>query len=115
MNELELTAIKQRVEAATPGPWPLVKKGNSVPSLAIEGICGVMSYSRPANAEFIAHAREDVPALLAEVERLQTRNRTLNHALKQVDELIHDGATVAELRRCCDVIVDAVSVRPEDV
>ena len=32
---------------------------------------------REANAAFIAHAREDVPALVAEVRRLRTENAAL--------------------------------------
>lgn len=34
-----------------------------------------------ANFEFIAHARGDIPALLAEVERLRSENQTLREDL----------------------------------
>ena len=49
-----LEEIRSRAEAATPGPWEI----------------GV-TYNHGRNATFIAHAREDIPYLLAEVERLQ--------------------------------------------
>ena len=47
MTREQLDAIRVRVDAATPGPWQVM-----------------------ATASFIASAREDVSALLAEVERL---------------------------------------------
>ncbi|MEK4178508.1 hypothetical protein NSQ61_02780 [Aeribacillus sp. FSL K6-1121] len=69
----ELVAISERAEKASPGPW--VKTF----ATGIEIVCdfetkiisddsGVIRYS---DAEFIAHAREDVPKLVAEVERLR--------------------------------------------
>jgi hypothetical protein len=77
---LDLEAIKARAEAATPGPWKLW--GMSVQS--DRHGTGEVDYSqtiaqtldpdrglRTFNAQFIAHAREDVPALVVEVERLR--------------------------------------------
>ena len=67
---LDLEAIRQRVEAATPGPWELIGGGEFVTGadvLVAPDDGGVTA----DNAIFIAHAREDVPALLAEVERLR--------------------------------------------
>lgn len=87
--DLDLDAIKARVEAATPGPWKAdggeVSQHWSRPEpwqevVSTEVSC--MSYcyggtargvERDADAEFIAHARTDVPALVAEVERLRAR------------------------------------------
>lgn len=77
----ELQAIKARAEAATPGPWTNVDEdGEHWKSItAIEGgdplsvtmkIYDEGGHSL-ADAEFIAHARTDVPALVAEVERLR--------------------------------------------
>jgi hypothetical protein len=79
---LDLDDIKARAEAATPGPWfpdegkakvynhagevawcrDVVSRGHG--AYAIGG-------QNSANARFTAHAREDVPALIAEVERLR--------------------------------------------
>ena len=64
---IDLEAIKARAAAATPEPW--TAEGPEI-------ICGDEMYLidgsgiEPANAEFIASARSDVPALVAEVERL---------------------------------------------
>ena len=83
--------IRERAEAATPGPWE--------PDTAVRGDCVVWGpngqflanhQSEPhwlpdakgrnrqvafdvdrRDCEFIAHAREDIPYLLAEVERLE--------------------------------------------
>lgn len=74
---IDLEAISARAEAATPGPWAYVDNGfdGYIMSASEHLIVG----GEPAegriepddpNADFIAHAREDVPALLAEVKRL---------------------------------------------
>ncbi len=83
MTREQLDAIRARVDAATPGPWEAVtpKRYAAVRSNA-EG-CYVYTQGKiPADthpdtvarqqrdAQFIAAAREDVSALLAEVERL---------------------------------------------
>lgn len=81
MTPDELAAIKALVDAATEGPWRTGDQWNSA------GTVGVLSAKSthgnedivasccdhgadPADAQFIAHARQDVPRLLAEVERL---------------------------------------------
>lgn len=72
----DLEAIKRRCEAATPGPWEV----NGSPHdrhMATVGRHYITTPNREgrssrneAIAEFIAHAREDLPALLEAVERL---------------------------------------------
>lgn len=67
MNAEQLNAIKERAAMATPGPWRSA------------GLYGVRTQNdealsiplRPSDATFIASSREDVPALVAEVERLR--------------------------------------------
>jgi hypothetical protein len=88
-DRLDLDAIRRREQAATPGPWtagnlnedaegqrPLWGVTNDAfrnppadddaPWIAVEVHVG-----DHADAEFIAHARRDIPALLAEVDRLR--------------------------------------------
>ncbi len=81
----ELMAIEARATAATKGPWVIAedddgyatKMGNTRgigSGTNYDDICRTDSGAYPpciADAEFIVHAREDVPALLAEVRRLQ--------------------------------------------
>lgn len=86
---LDLDEIEQRANAATPGPWRIVRDQT-------DGFYGEEAYDIHAgdgstvaqggtledggpsvgacyheDAEFIAHAREDIPALIAEVKRLR--------------------------------------------
>jgi hypothetical protein len=91
MKREELEAIRKRSEAATPGPWYWDKFNldeddydtempylNSEKDSIMDFGDGEQFYPtegtppNEADAEFIAHAREDVPKLLAEIERLKT-------------------------------------------
>ena len=100
MAELDLDAIRARAEAATPGPWE--------PDTSVRGDCVVWGpdgqflltqqaephWLPDANGaprqvafdvdrrdcEFIAHAREDIPALLAEIERLRAKAEDVRNA-----------------------------------
>ncbi|WP_037802781.1 hypothetical protein, partial [Streptomyces resistomycificus] len=70
----QLDDIDTRAKAATPGPWTLSENYSDV--LGPDGH-QLASYWNPTsetrNGEFIAHAREDVRTLLAEVRRLRAR------------------------------------------
>lgn len=86
---LDLEAIKARAAAATEGPWewgnPTIGQHWSRPEPWAEVVnadvaCGSYCYGgsvRPiesdADGQFIAHAREDIPALVAEVDELRRR------------------------------------------
>lgn len=74
--------IADRAEAATPGPWSVSPDYSDV--LASDGE-HLASYWHEADGQFMAHAREDVPVLLAELaavraERDQARERALREA-----------------------------------
>lgn len=73
MTTEQLEAILKRAGAATEGPWRYNDKwGYLAPVTAqrqISHICNEIT--RGYDAEFIAEARTDIPALLAEVERLR--------------------------------------------
>lgn len=108
--------IRERAEAATPGPWRnegnVVADENSivvgdesynwrfvahVNSDTEEGADATHVISETeavANAEFIANARADIPDLLAEVSRLTTelaRVREENERLKDIEEQWDDA------------------------
>jgi hypothetical protein len=79
--------IRARAEAATPGPWRSAEATDSFVSqvLAADG----RTLGRVAaddNATFMAHAREDVPWLLAENARLRARAAELDSMLRVVNE-----------------------------
>jgi hypothetical protein len=76
---LDLEAIKARAEAATEGPWdwgPLDMTKSGKFALRAPGMRPIVKaasadvWPSAADADFIAAARSDIPALVAEVERL---------------------------------------------
>lgn len=82
LSAATLTAIEARVNAATPGEWVAVDTGRKNGShwyvvssgeaiASIHANDGSDEVQREPDAEFIAHARTDIPLLLAEVRRLQ--------------------------------------------
>ncbi len=101
----DLDAIRARCDAATPGPWkPESEQGHgrgvraiaSVAWCPVACVVGTESQSigqRDAsrNARFIAHARADIPALLAYIDMLE---HMLSEERENVDTL---RARVAEL------------------
>jgi hypothetical protein len=114
VTDEELDAIESRAKAATPSPWkigdpnahsdyliraqqthkefgvddwPLLSTANNNPGLG----------AWPANAAFVCAARDDVPALVAEVRKLRAvlraRQRPSGHFGSDCDlaALDHDG------------------------
>lgn len=88
MTDKELSTIKARADAASPRPWRVGRDMSSdwLIGSFLTGADGkhdwyvltrdircseMITGGAEHDAEFIAHARSDVPALLAEVERLQ--------------------------------------------
>lgn len=73
LSDATLTAIEARAEAATEGPWE--EKTWSTKTHAVYRVedngKGIL-VSTEADQIFIAHARTDIPLLLAEVNRLRT-------------------------------------------
>jgi hypothetical protein len=109
MTEEQLAGIKARTSAATPGPWSAALLYDVTDTTYIDecefGFIGdinapderagieyigfrAIEPDSPqqkqihADATFIAHAREDVPALLAEIERLNKRIKDLESELE---------------------------------
>jgi hypothetical protein len=71
---LDLEAIKARCEKATPGPWTTTRYPDEYHKL----VPGLRNIPEPGlfevdvkDAEFISHARTDLPACVAEIERLR--------------------------------------------
>lgn len=108
MTPQELKAIRERCEAAYPGPWEQGPPHNADRVFSANGrnICGGMCMDGDAeNHAFIAHARQDIPALLAEVARLQAalthrelqRNEAVGIIKAIRDRAIDKSATMATL------------------
>lgn len=75
MKAAQLQEIRNREEKATPGPWQ------------VEDI-GILLYAS-GNAQFIAHARQDIPNLLSHIDTLQD---SLDHAADALHDVECDEA-----------------------
>ena len=111
MDRLE--EIRQRTEAATPGPWD--SKTNRHPECNgepwgwISGASGNITWSGSAgkaNADFIAHSRDDMEYLLSEVTELtellnasKAGQLTLQKAWEQDKDVLTARAEAAEAER----------------
>jgi len=96
--DLDLDAIDDRANAATPGPWKAVQlegfgAENFIVTLSQEHQpkwYRVVAYIGNAGGfkgnDFIAHAREDVPKLTAEVRRLRAALATAEAQLHAIDD-----------------------------
>lgn len=82
LTKQQIEAIRKRAEAATEGPWEVEVLGESdeVYVFGKDGdtcvYCIEFPYCKAIdvnNAKFIAHAREDIPKLLAEIDRLRSQ------------------------------------------
>jgi len=77
ISDDDLRKIRDRCEAATPGPWWASLEGrdhtsgSDVIMTGKKGIGFEISDATAADHDFIARARQDVPRLLAEVSRLR--------------------------------------------
>jgi hypothetical protein len=77
LSDRRLSEIKARADAATPGPWTLFIEGrdhyggSSFIRTASEDIEPLGATD--ADQDFMASARQDVPDLLAEIERLKAQ------------------------------------------
>lgn len=90
MTEKELAEIRERVEAASAGPWtaaygPEEDRLTVIAHTPPQGHRAVAKtdVEAAADARFIAHARSDVPALLAEIERLKAEAK--DRALERME------------------------------
>lgn len=80
MTEDELRPIREREKAATKRPWKLFSAGTTLeitcdekaPIVGWSGFddCFRSPNNHKANAKFMTHAREDIPTLLDEIDRL---------------------------------------------
>ena len=75
LTEAELQQMQARCEAATKGPWRSLVEGRDHLSgsdfIRTAGEDIELSGATTADQDFIAHARQDVPRLIAEIRRLR--------------------------------------------
>ena len=84
LSDIELERIRERCEAASPGPWKSFIEGRDHTSGsnfimtgegATRGNDIELDGATAADQDFIASAREDIPRLLAEIARLKRKRR----------------------------------------
>jgi uncharacterized small protein (DUF1192 family) len=120
LDDTRLAEIAARAEAATEGPWGFYDGDTYAAVAADLQMTGRASYSyrqkiaqledenywddpahedddeeraaeqMAANARFVAHARTDVPALLAEIQRLKAERHSTNEALSDAAEALRE-------------------------
>jgi len=103
MTYKRIEEIKARCEAATPGPWDIILNGHNI---KVE--------RTPANIDFIAHAREDIPWLLDQLAEAQRRadaavadldmacaSGSVCEACKHFDPNVGDGFPCRESGKWC--------------
>ena len=77
MTKVDLEEIRRRCEAATEGPWTSYIEGRdhvSGSSFIMTGSDDIeLSGATVADYDFIAHARQDLPMLAEELERLSLK------------------------------------------
>ena len=71
LTKKEIEEIKSRLEKASPGPWRVASTTDGEYILDCDEFVVAAIFERKEDAYFVAHAREDIPRLVAEVERLQ--------------------------------------------
>ena len=81
LEKQELDAIRLRCKNATPGPWTSFIEGRNHTSGSSFIMTGIgesrgkdieLSGATIADQDFIAHARQDIPRLIDEIERLKS-------------------------------------------
>jgi hypothetical protein len=102
MTDLDLDAIEARAAAATDGPWEVHPDDADLVWLPGRGyfLCEMLTAAE-TNGSFIAHARTDVPALVAEVRRLRAIEQSRADAMTfadEVDPLIEESLRDPEFR-----------------
>jgi len=91
VTSVDIAAIEARANAAVPGPWLVDRDVISSDVYRSGDGCAMIPDIGHAEALFIAHAREDVPAMLAMISNL---NAQLN-AARERDEAILQATTRA--------------------
>lgn len=107
LTEERLAEIRGREKVATQGPWAVQDKGAIPLIYGPDGERVAKVIDHQEDAAFIAHAREDIPALLDEVERLRAENEQLKEIAWNGIELM-DKAVIREAAREIDMVREKV-------
>ena len=97
---MKLEEIRQRADAATEGPWRIGKQSpNGLNNIGTIGGLLTAQTTNEDDAKYIAHARQDIPWLISEIDRLNSgidsvlydlRNEDITnpHIVEQITEIL---------------------------
>lgn len=107
MENKELAEIRKRVDMATEGPWEVYKytKTDVITEEKLIAIGGV-GKDDENNARFIANARQDIPKLLAEFDRMRSEIEVMRNTFRNIDALIDEHRLAKS--RSADGLADEV-------
>lgn len=124
---MNLSEIKARCEAATPGPWEYTDNGfdgyisSENGAFIVGGEPCEGRIENNADTNFIAHTRADLPACVAEIERLQAENAELKAqkkpcagARRLMDELADKDAEIERLQAENSILEQALQLSCDD-
>ena len=112
LTDEQLAEIDARHFAARDGEWKTTttQEDNAVVYVDHESIHNAVTvlfeadWGEVADAEFIAHAHQDVPALLAEVKRLRAERDTAHAAIKEAHQLLVTVHAAYEIDEVADAL-----------
>lgn len=110
MTREQLDAIQERVDAATDGPWVEGTRcvftedyARAIVSDSLVEVPGMTPYAEavqnPADVALIAHAPEDLAALLAEVERLRALTTVTEDMVERGKAAHHEAFNAWKAKR----------------
>jgi len=109
ITQTELNAIKERAEKATAGPWRIgMQSPNGLNNVGTIGGLLTAQTADEADAEFIAHAREDIPRLVAEIERLNEIIKNYDNTIRNLDALAGSIIYETEYYRYSEMVAEKI-------
>ncbi|GLZ63715.1 hypothetical protein [Bacillus amyloliquefaciens] len=83
---MKLEEIRQRANAATEGPWRIGKQSpNGLNNIGTIGGLLTAQTTNEDDAKYIAHARQDIPWLISEIDRLNSGIDSVLYDLRNED------------------------------
>ena len=83
---MKLEEIRQRADAATEGPWRIGKQSpNGLNNIGTIGGLLTAQTTNEDDAKYIAHARQDIPWLMSEIDRLNSGIDSVLYDLRNED------------------------------
>ena len=107
MADLDLGPIKARIAAASPGPWIVQRVRECGDELWVDSFCRVETKEEgDADTALLAHARKDLPLLVAEVADLKAEVTALTDLLTDQHYYETDCSGCADNKRAAEKFLE---------